>query len=133
MGTPASVVNDSPGRAAPAARGRKRASANIFQGVGLLELRSLFRSGGRAARGARPPRLAVRRPVRPGAAGQPGQARPGHLLNIHFFPVGSWRRSWRVTEGPRRSRGPCSCAERLEHGEQLSKDTKCTGQSAMNG
>uniref|UniRef100_A0A8D0EGQ5 Arginine vasopressin-induced protein 1 n=1 Tax=Strix occidentalis caurina TaxID=311401 RepID=A0A8D0EGQ5_STROC len=46
MGTPASVVSDPPGRAAPAARGRKRASANIFQGVGLPELRSLFRSGG---------------------------------------------------------------------------------------
>lgn len=46
MGTPASVVSDSPGRAAPAARSRKRASANIFQGVGLRELRSLFRSGG---------------------------------------------------------------------------------------
>ncbi|NXU83133.1 AVPI1 protein, partial [Xiphorhynchus elegans] len=46
MGTPASVVSDPPGRAAPAARGRKRASANIFQGVGLVELRSLFRSGG---------------------------------------------------------------------------------------
>ncbi|XP_061857578.1 arginine vasopressin-induced protein 1 isoform X1 [Colius striatus] len=46
MGTPASVVSDPPRRAAPAARGRKRASANIFQGVGLPELRSLFRSGG---------------------------------------------------------------------------------------
>ncbi|KAM6089766.1 arginine vasopressin-induced protein 1 isoform 2-T2 [Theristicus caerulescens] len=46
MGTPASVVSDPPGRAAPATRGRKRASANIFQGVGLPELRSLFRSGG---------------------------------------------------------------------------------------
>ncbi|NXK58572.1 AVPI1 protein, partial [Sylvietta virens] len=46
MGTPASVVSDSPGRAAPALRARKRASANIFQGVGLRELRSLFRSGG---------------------------------------------------------------------------------------
>ncbi|XP_005520917.1 arginine vasopressin-induced protein 1 isoform X3 [Parus major] len=46
MGTPASVVSDSPARAAPAARARKRASANIFQGVGLRELRSLFRSGG---------------------------------------------------------------------------------------
>ncbi|KAM9282241.1 arginine vasopressin-induced protein 1 [Cariama cristata] len=46
MGTPASVVSDPPGRAAPATRGRKRASANIFQDVGLPELRSLFRSGG---------------------------------------------------------------------------------------
>ncbi|NWZ22410.1 AVPI1 protein, partial [Asarcornis scutulata] len=46
MGTPASVVSDPPGPAAPAARGRKRASGNIFQGVGLPQLRSLFRSGG---------------------------------------------------------------------------------------
>ncbi|NWT46795.1 AVPI1 protein, partial [Rynchops niger] len=46
MGTPASVVSDPPGRAAPAALARKRASANIFQGVELPELRSLFRSGG---------------------------------------------------------------------------------------
>ncbi|XP_065495459.1 arginine vasopressin-induced protein 1 [Caloenas nicobarica] len=46
MGTPASVVSDPPGRVAPAARCRKRASANIFQGVGLPELRTLFRRGG---------------------------------------------------------------------------------------
>ncbi|XP_021254259.1 arginine vasopressin-induced protein 1 [Numida meleagris] len=46
MGTPASVASDPPGRTAPTARGRKRASANIFQGVGLPELRSLFQSGG---------------------------------------------------------------------------------------
>lgn len=46
MGTPASVASDPPGRAAPAAPGRKRGSANIFQGVGLPELRSLFLSGG---------------------------------------------------------------------------------------
>ncbi|NXH20648.1 AVPI1 protein, partial [Bucco capensis] len=46
MGTPASVVSDPSERTAPAPRGRKRASANIFQGVGLPELRSLFRSGG---------------------------------------------------------------------------------------
>ncbi|NXE82406.1 AVPI1 protein, partial [Cochlearius cochlearius] len=46
MGTPASVVSDPPGRVVPAARGRKRASANIFHGVGLPELRSLFRSAG---------------------------------------------------------------------------------------
>ncbi|XP_075279674.1 arginine vasopressin-induced protein 1 [Opisthocomus hoazin] len=46
MGTPASVASHPPGRAAPAARCRKRASANIFQGVGLPELRGLFRSGG---------------------------------------------------------------------------------------
>ncbi|NWZ80214.1 AVPI1 protein, partial [Poecile atricapillus] len=59
MGTPASVVSDSPARAAPAARARKRASANIFQGVGLRELRSLFRSGG-AGSGAAGPRPAER-------------------------------------------------------------------------
>ncbi|XP_067995659.1 arginine vasopressin-induced protein 1 isoform X2 [Melanerpes formicivorus] len=46
MGTPASVVSDLSGRAVTANRGRKRASANIFQGVGLPELRNLFRSGG---------------------------------------------------------------------------------------
>ncbi|NXR54132.1 AVPI1 protein, partial [Hippolais icterina] len=50
MGTPASVVSDSPGRAAPAGRARKRASANIFQGVGLRELRSLLFRGGGAER-----------------------------------------------------------------------------------
>ncbi|NXL20218.1 AVPI1 protein, partial [Setophaga kirtlandii] len=55
MGTPASVVSDSPGRAAPAARARKRASANIFQDVGLRELRSLFRSGGARRGGAERP------------------------------------------------------------------------------
>lgn len=82
MGTPASVVSDSPGRAAPATRARKWASANIFQGVGLRELRSLFRSGGaerpeerarlvwryagqrRMARALR--RLRRRRPAQPG-------------------------------------------------------------------
>ncbi|KAM9232270.1 arginine vasopressin-induced protein 1 [Leptosomus discolor] len=84
MGTPASVVSDPPGRAAPAVRGRKRASANIFQGVGLLELRSLFRSGGaerpeerarlvwryagqrRMARALRRLRRRRRRPAQPG-------------------------------------------------------------------
>ncbi|XP_069719667.1 arginine vasopressin-induced protein 1 [Phaenicophaeus curvirostris] len=84
MGTPASVVSDPPGRAAPASRGRKRASANIFHGVGLPELRSLFRSGGaerpeerarlvwryggqrRMERALR--RLRRRRPARPGPA-----------------------------------------------------------------
>ncbi|NXH26512.1 AVPI1 protein, partial [Myiagra hebetior] len=62
MGTPASVVSDSPGRAALPARARKRASANIFQGVGLLELRSLFRSGGGGGPGrpGRPARLVWR-------------------------------------------------------------------------
>ncbi|NXC71140.1 AVPI1 protein, partial [Anhinga anhinga] len=46
MGTPASVVSDPAVQAAPATRHRKRASTNIFQDVGLPELRSLFRSGG---------------------------------------------------------------------------------------
>ncbi|NXP83046.1 AVPI1 protein, partial [Ramphastos sulfuratus] len=46
MGTPASVVSDLSGREVTASRGRKRASANIFQGVGLPELRNLFRNGG---------------------------------------------------------------------------------------
>ncbi|KAM9284720.1 arginine vasopressin-induced protein 1 [Morus bassanus] len=46
MGTPASVVSDPPVQVAPATRHRKRASANIFQDVGLPQLRSLFRSGG---------------------------------------------------------------------------------------
>ncbi|XP_039240981.1 arginine vasopressin-induced protein 1 [Pipra filicauda] len=94
MGTPASVASDPPGRAAPAARGRKRASANIFQGVGLLELRSLFQSGGaerpeerarlvwryagqrRMARALR--RLRRRRTARPGG-GMAALRRFGHL------------------------------------------------------
>lgn len=48
MGTPASVACDPLQRQAPEARARKRASANIFQGVGLLQLRQLFRSSGDA-------------------------------------------------------------------------------------
>ncbi|XP_053891207.1 arginine vasopressin-induced protein 1 isoform X2 [Malaclemys terrapin pileata] len=48
MGTPASVACDPPqGRAPEArARARKRAAANIFQDVGLPQLRRLFRSRG---------------------------------------------------------------------------------------
>ncbi|XP_077679500.1 arginine vasopressin-induced protein 1 [Eretmochelys imbricata] len=48
MGTPASVACDPLQRQAPEARARKRASANIFQGVGLLQLGQLFRSSGDA-------------------------------------------------------------------------------------
>ncbi|XP_065528113.1 arginine vasopressin-induced protein 1 isoform X2 [Lathamus discolor] len=95
MGTPASVVSDPPGRAAPAARGRKRASANIFQGVGLPELRSLFQSGGaerpeerarlvwryggqrRMARALR--RLRRRQPAQPGGGMARALRRFGHL------------------------------------------------------
>uniref|UniRef100_A0A8C3KMC1 Arginine vasopressin-induced protein 1 n=1 Tax=Calidris pygmaea TaxID=425635 RepID=A0A8C3KMC1_9CHAR len=92
MGTPASVVSDPPGGnggAVPATRSRKRASANIFQDVGLRELRSLFRSGGaerpeerarlvwryagqrRMARALRRLRRRRRRPAQPGATGSP--------------------------------------------------------------
>ncbi|TFK06994.1 katanin p60 ATPase-containing subunit A-like 1 [Platysternon megacephalum] len=46
MGTPASVACDPLQCQVPEARARKRASANIFQDVGLLQLRSLFRSSG---------------------------------------------------------------------------------------
>uniref|UniRef100_A0A8C3UP70 Arginine vasopressin-induced protein 1 n=1 Tax=Catharus ustulatus TaxID=91951 RepID=A0A8C3UP70_CATUS len=45
-GTPARWREVGPGIQRAPARSRKRASANIFQGVGLRELRSLFRSGG---------------------------------------------------------------------------------------
>ncbi|XP_071604638.1 arginine vasopressin-induced protein 1 [Heliangelus exortis] len=104
MGTPASVVSDPPGRAAPAARGRKRASANIFQGVGLPELRGLFRSGGaerpeelarlvwryagqrRMARALR--RLRRRRPTEPGA-GMAALRRFGRLRITEKEPEGS--------------------------------------------
>ncbi|XP_059586262.1 arginine vasopressin-induced protein 1 [Alligator mississippiensis] len=50
MGTPASVVRDPPAGPgpAPAPRHRKQAAANIFQGVELRELSSLFRSSGDA-------------------------------------------------------------------------------------
>uniref|UniRef100_A0A8V0Z822 Arginine vasopressin-induced protein 1 n=1 Tax=Gallus gallus TaxID=9031 RepID=A0A8V0Z822_CHICK len=99
MGTPASVASDPPGRAAPSARGRKRASANIFQGVGLPELRSLFQSGGaerpeerarlvwryagqrRMARALR--QLRRRRAARP--LGQPGACTSLQVLAIHQF------------------------------------------------
>ncbi|XP_057259591.1 arginine vasopressin-induced protein 1 isoform X2 [Pezoporus wallicus] len=95
MGTPASVVSDPPGGAAPAARGRKRASANIFQGVGLPELRSLFQNGGaerpeerarlvwryggqrRMARALR--RLRRRQPAQPGGGMARALRRFGHL------------------------------------------------------
>ncbi|KAM4669158.1 arginine vasopressin-induced protein 1 isoform 1-T1 [Amazona ochrocephala] len=107
MGTPASVVSDPPGLAAPAARGRKRASANIFQGVGLPELRSLFQSGGaerpeerarlvwryggqrRMARALR--RLRRRQPAQPGGGMARALRRFGHL---------------RIAE--KESEGPCS-------------------------
>ncbi|XP_065264651.1 arginine vasopressin-induced protein 1 [Emys orbicularis] len=46
MGTPASVACDPLQCQGPEARARKRASANIFQDVGLLQLRRLFRSSG---------------------------------------------------------------------------------------
>uniref|UniRef100_A0A8C3SJB6 Arginine vasopressin-induced protein 1 n=1 Tax=Chelydra serpentina TaxID=8475 RepID=A0A8C3SJB6_CHESE len=46
MGTPASVACDPLQGPVPEARARKRASANIFQDVGLLQLRSLFGSSG---------------------------------------------------------------------------------------
>ncbi|KAM6416089.1 arginine vasopressin-induced protein 1 [Rhynochetos jubatus] len=103
MGTPASVVSDPPGRAAPAVRGRKRASANIFQGVGLPELRSLFRSGGadrpeerarlvwryagqrRMARALR--RLRRRRPAQPGG-GMAALRRFGRLRIAEEEPEG---------------------------------------------
>ncbi|XP_028914762.1 arginine vasopressin-induced protein 1 [Ornithorhynchus anatinus] len=47
MGTPASVVSEPPPwRVPPEPRGRKRASANIFQDAELLQIQSLFRRGG---------------------------------------------------------------------------------------
>ncbi|XP_039403179.1 arginine vasopressin-induced protein 1 [Mauremys reevesii] len=46
MGTPASVACDPLQCQVPEARARKRASANIFQDVELLQLRSLFRRSG---------------------------------------------------------------------------------------
>ncbi|XP_074015298.1 arginine vasopressin-induced protein 1 [Numenius arquata] len=103
MGTPASVVSDPSGGAVPAARSRKRASANIFQGVGLQELRSLFRSGGaerpeerarlvwryggqrRMARALR--RLRRRRPAQPGG-GMVGLRRFGRLRIAEKEPEG---------------------------------------------
>ncbi|XP_044881675.1 arginine vasopressin-induced protein 1 [Mauremys mutica] len=46
MGTPASVACDPLQCQVPEARARKRASANIFQDVELLQLRRLFRRSG---------------------------------------------------------------------------------------
>lgn len=47
MGTPASVVSEPPLWQAPAeARGRKQASANIFQDAELLQIQGLFQLGG---------------------------------------------------------------------------------------
>ncbi|XP_067393185.1 arginine vasopressin-induced protein 1 isoform X2 [Emydura macquarii macquarii] len=46
MGTPASVACDSPQWQAPVGRARKRASANIFEDMGPLQLRRLFQSSG---------------------------------------------------------------------------------------
>ncbi|XP_061492272.1 arginine vasopressin-induced protein 1 isoform X2 [Rhineura floridana] len=46
MGTPASIACDLPQHEAPETCTRKRASANIFQGVGLLQLCRLFHSSG---------------------------------------------------------------------------------------
>ncbi|XP_034989457.2 arginine vasopressin-induced protein 1 [Zootoca vivipara] len=48
MGTPASIACDLPQHQTPKACTRKRASANIFQGVGLFQLRRLFHSSGDA-------------------------------------------------------------------------------------
>lgn len=47
MGTPASVVSEPPPWQAPTeARGRKQASANIFQDAELLQIQGLFRRSG---------------------------------------------------------------------------------------
>ncbi|XP_038296134.1 arginine vasopressin-induced protein 1 isoform X4 [Canis lupus baileyi] len=47
MGTPASVVSEPPLWQAPAeARGRKQASANIFQDAELLQIQGLFQRSG---------------------------------------------------------------------------------------
>ncbi|XP_006157403.1 arginine vasopressin-induced protein 1 [Tupaia chinensis] len=47
MGTPASVVSEPPPWQAPReARGRKQASANIFQDAELLQIQGLFRRSG---------------------------------------------------------------------------------------
>lgn len=48
MGTPASVVCDLAQDQSPHSCTRKKASANIFQGVGLQQLRCLFHSSGDA-------------------------------------------------------------------------------------
>lgn len=47
MGTPASVVSEPPLWQAPTeVRGRKKASANIFQDAELLQIRGLFQRSG---------------------------------------------------------------------------------------
>lgn len=47
MGTPASVVSEPlPWQAPPEARGRKQASANIFQDAELLQIQGLFQRSG---------------------------------------------------------------------------------------
>ncbi|XP_021570414.1 arginine vasopressin-induced protein 1 [Carlito syrichta] len=47
MGTPASVVSEPPRRQPPTeARGRKQASANIFQDAELLQIQGLFQRSG---------------------------------------------------------------------------------------
>ncbi|KAM9065062.1 arginine vasopressin-induced protein 1 [Sarcophilus harrisii] len=47
MGTPASVVSEPPpGQAPTGTRGRKQASANIFQDAELLQIRGLFQHSG---------------------------------------------------------------------------------------
>ncbi|XP_004457064.1 arginine vasopressin-induced protein 1 [Dasypus novemcinctus] len=47
MGTPASVVSEPPSWQAPTvARGRKQASANIFQDAELLQIQGLFQRSG---------------------------------------------------------------------------------------
>lgn len=47
MGTPASVVSEPPPWQAPAeARGRKQATANIFQDAELLQIQGLFQRSG---------------------------------------------------------------------------------------
>uniref|UniRef100_A0A8D0KNL6 Arginine vasopressin-induced protein 1 n=1 Tax=Salvator merianae TaxID=96440 RepID=A0A8D0KNL6_SALMN len=48
MATAASVVCDLPQHKAPKSHPRKAASANIFQGIGLLQLRRLFHNSGDA-------------------------------------------------------------------------------------
>ncbi|XP_060097856.1 arginine vasopressin-induced protein 1 [Heteronotia binoei] len=48
MGTPASIACDLPHPQTPKSCTRKKASANIFQGVGLLQLHHLFHSSGDA-------------------------------------------------------------------------------------
>ncbi|XP_063193815.1 arginine vasopressin-induced protein 1 [Chroicocephalus ridibundus] len=134
MGTPASVVSDPPGRAAPAALARKRASANIFQGVELPELRSLFRSGGderpeerarlvwryagqrRMARALR--RLRRRRPAQPG----------GGMAALRRF--GRLRIAEKEPEGGRGAEAPSDSTELGRGGAGL-LDSKCRDSRAL--